>query len=183
LVSLQNCSVKALCKALTFRLQQQITTLIDIDQMGFLNGRSISENFVYVTELVQTCFRRKAPTVVLKLDFAKAFDSISCSSLRSVMLVGPPFGVTSSMTSSPHHARRSSSTVFRAGGFGACGACSRVTPYRLTHSSFVADVLQRLAWRDDVLMHPLVDGAPCPVLQYAAAPSSLCALTLRLRVA
>jgi hypothetical protein len=30
-----------------------------------------------------------------------------------------------------------------------------------------ADVLQRLVRRDDDLMHPLVDGAPCPVLQYA----------------
>jgi hypothetical protein len=30
-----------------------------------------------------------------------------------------------------------------------------------------ADVLQRLVQRDDVLQHPLVDGAPCPVLQYA----------------
>lgn len=31
----------------------------------------------------------------------------------------------------------------------------------------VADVLQRLIQTDDVLQHPLVDGAPCPVLQYA----------------
>jgi hypothetical protein len=30
----------------------------------------------------------------------------------------------------------------------------------------VACVLQRLVRRDDVLLHPLVDGAPCPVLQY-----------------
>jgi hypothetical protein len=79
-VSLQNCSVKTLCKALTFRLQQQIGALIDVDQTGFLTGWSISENFI-ATELVQTCYRRKAPTVVLKLDFAKAFDSVSWSSL------------------------------------------------------------------------------------------------------
>lgn len=30
-----------------------------------------------------------------------------------------------------------------------------------------ADVLQRLIRCDDVLQHPIVDGAPCPVLQYA----------------
>jgi hypothetical protein len=35
-------------------------------------------------------------------------------------------------------------------------------PFLLT-----ADVLQHLVRRDDVLLHPLVDGAPCPVLQYA----------------
>jgi hypothetical protein len=30
-----------------------------------------------------------------------------------------------------------------------------------------ADVLQRLTHHDNVLQHPLVDGSPCPVLQYA----------------
>jgi hypothetical protein len=69
--------VKALCKALTFRLQGQIGKIVDVDQTGFLAGRSIAENFVYATELVQTCFCRRAPCVVLKLDFAKAFDSVS----------------------------------------------------------------------------------------------------------
>jgi hypothetical protein len=41
-----------ICKALTSRLQQQIGALVDIDQTGFLAGRSISENFVYATEMV-----------------------------------------------------------------------------------------------------------------------------------
>jgi hypothetical protein len=85
-VSLQNCDMKILCKALTSRLQQQIAQIIDIDQSGFIAGRSISENFVYATEMVQCCFKRAAPTLVLKLDFAKAFDSIDWGSLRRVML-------------------------------------------------------------------------------------------------
>jgi hypothetical protein len=75
-VSLQNCSMKAVCKALTTRLQSQIGSLIDENQSGFLSGRSISENFVFATEMVQCCYKRKTPTVILKLDFSKAFDSI-----------------------------------------------------------------------------------------------------------
>jgi hypothetical protein len=51
-VSLQNCSVKALYKALTSRLQNQIGALVDENQSGFLSGQSISENFVFATELV-----------------------------------------------------------------------------------------------------------------------------------
>ena len=43
--------------------------------------------FVYATELVQCCYQRKAPTVVLKLDFAKAFDSVDWAGLMSVMEV------------------------------------------------------------------------------------------------
>ena len=68
--------MKILTKVLTARLQAQIQKLIDVDQTGFLRGRSISENFVYATELVQCCYKRKKPAVVLKLDFAKAFESV-----------------------------------------------------------------------------------------------------------
>ena len=49
---------------------------MDENQSGFLSGRSISETFVFAMELVQCCFKRKTPTLVLKLDFSKAFDSI-----------------------------------------------------------------------------------------------------------
>jgi hypothetical protein len=85
-VSLQNCSMKMICKALTTRLQSQIPLLVDVDQSGFVAGRSISENFVLATEIVQCCHARKAPTIVLKLDFAKAFDSINWGSLRTVLI-------------------------------------------------------------------------------------------------
>ena len=84
-VSLQNCSVKTVCKTLTSRLQAQIGSLADENQSGFLSGRSISETFVFATELVQCCFKRKTPTLVRKLDFSKAFDSIDWLSLRTIM--------------------------------------------------------------------------------------------------
>jgi hypothetical protein len=59
---------------MTTQLQRDIPRLIDVDQTGFIKGRSISENFIYALELVQCCNRQKLPTLVLKLDFAKAFD-------------------------------------------------------------------------------------------------------------
>ena len=52
-----------------------------MDQTGFIKGRSISENFVLATELVQCCHKRRAATLVVKLDFAKAFDSVNWTSL------------------------------------------------------------------------------------------------------
>lgn len=58
---------------------------MDVDQTGFIRGRSISENFVYATELVQYCHRNKKPTIVLKLDFAKAFDSVSWASVLHIL--------------------------------------------------------------------------------------------------
>jgi len=75
-ICLQNCSIKILAKALTRRLQKEIRKLIDLNQSGFLKGRSISETFVFAAELVQTCKKRKLPALVLKLDFAKAFNTV-----------------------------------------------------------------------------------------------------------
>ena len=84
-ISLQNCPVKILTKILTTRLQHQIQALVDTDQTGFIRGRSISENFIYAAELIQCCHRRRRPTIVLKLDFAKAFDSVNWCSLMKIM--------------------------------------------------------------------------------------------------
>ena len=86
-VSLQNCPVKILTKLLTSRLQLQIARLIDVDQTGFIiKGRSISENFVLAKELVQLCHKRRVPTLVIKLDFAKAFDSVNWATLLRILL-------------------------------------------------------------------------------------------------
>jgi hypothetical protein len=70
LVSLQNCSLKTICKTL----------------ISWLHAwPGISPNIVYATEIVQWCHKRKAPVVVLKLDFAKAFDSIDWCSLHVLL--------------------------------------------------------------------------------------------------
>ena len=67
------------------RLQREITKIVALDQTGFIRGRSITENFVLATELVQCCYKRKIPTIVLKLDFAKAFDSVNWDSLIRIL--------------------------------------------------------------------------------------------------
>ena len=76
---------KIAAKILTTRLQQEISALIDLNQTGFLKGRTIAENFVYAAELLQVCHKRKVPTLVLKLDFAKAFDTVNWQGLLRVM--------------------------------------------------------------------------------------------------
>jgi len=67
--------VKPISKVLTSRLQNQIQSLVALDQTGFIKGRSISENFILATELVQCCYKRKILTLVIKLDFVKVYDS------------------------------------------------------------------------------------------------------------
>nr|XP_020167362.2 uncharacterized protein LOC109752860 [Aegilops tauschii subsp. strangulata] len=65
---------------------KQIGGIIDVDQSGFLAGRSISENFVYAAEVIQCCHKRGAPALVFKLDFAKAFDSVNWGALRRILM-------------------------------------------------------------------------------------------------
>jgi hypothetical protein len=77
LISLRNCCLKIHTKCLTLRLRDLIPFLVHPDQTGFISGRSIAENFVYAADIVQTCHKRSAPAAVFKLDFRKAFDSIS----------------------------------------------------------------------------------------------------------
>lgn len=84
-ICLQNCMVKILAKSLTCRLQKEIGNLIDLNQTGFLQGRSISETFFFTADMVQACNKRKIPTLVLKLDFAKAFDTVNWAGVDSIL--------------------------------------------------------------------------------------------------
>ena len=72
-------------KSLASRLQPLIPHLVHADQTGFIKGRSISENFVYAADIIQSCHKRKAPSIVLKLDFRKAFDTINWVALDAVL--------------------------------------------------------------------------------------------------
>jgi hypothetical protein len=80
-ICLQNTTVKVIAKVLTLRLQKEISTLVDDHQTGFLQGRSIAESFIHAVELTQLCHKRKKPSLVIKLDFTKAFDTVSWDDL------------------------------------------------------------------------------------------------------
>lgn len=84
-ISLQNCPMKIISKGLTTRLQHRIIDLVSDYQTGFIKGHNITDSFMLAAELIQCCHKRKVPTIVLKLDFKKAFDSISWDALDTIM--------------------------------------------------------------------------------------------------
>jgi len=69
--------VKFITKVLAARLQQEIKYLVDQDQSGFVRKRCMADNFMYAADIIQCCRQRKRKTIILKLDFTKAFDTIS----------------------------------------------------------------------------------------------------------
>jgi hypothetical protein len=77
--------MKIITCILTSHLQPFIEQLVAFEQSGVIAGRCITDNFLYVAELVQCCRLCKTSTIALKLDFRKAFNSVSWSSLDAVL--------------------------------------------------------------------------------------------------
>lgn len=84
-VSLIHSFAKIFCKLLANRLGPELQKLISCTQSAFIQGRSIQDNFLYVQNTIKNAYKKNIPLVFLKLDFAKAFDSVHWPYLIDVM--------------------------------------------------------------------------------------------------
>jgi hypothetical protein len=84
-ISLTNVCVKFLTKLAANRLQGKILGCIHKNQYGFLRNRSIQDCLAWSFEYLYLCQISKRPIVILKLDFAKAFDTIEHEAILKVM--------------------------------------------------------------------------------------------------
>ncbi|KAE8782766.1 hypothetical protein D1007_43816 [Hordeum vulgare] len=171
-MSLQNCLIKIVSKCLATRAQPFIPYIVHQDQSRFIKERGIAHHFTYVADIVQTCFKRKKSTIVLKLDFQKTFDSVSWQLLETVLKAkGFP---TLWRDWISNIKKTSQSAVLLNGNPGSWIQCKKglrqgdpTSPYLFI---IVADILQRLilqASANGLLSHPLDSAIPCPVIQYA----------------
>ena len=76
-ISLIQSIPKLVSKMLAARLAPEINYLVTHNQSAFIRGRSIQDNFLYVTNVLKAAHSAKTHLVFLKLDVAKAFDSVS----------------------------------------------------------------------------------------------------------
>jgi len=80
-ISLVHSFGKLLTKILANRLAPFLDSLISTNQSAFIRGRCIHDNFILVQQTVKVLHRQKVPSLFLKLDISKAFDSVSWSFL------------------------------------------------------------------------------------------------------
>jgi hypothetical protein len=90
-ISLVHSFAKLFSKLIENRLRPKMELLVSQNQSAFIKGRNLHDNFLLVRQLARKINRRKEPGVLLKLDLARAFDSLSWAfSLRSAEENGFP---------------------------------------------------------------------------------------------
>jgi hypothetical protein len=76
-ISLVHCIVKLIAKVMSLRLAPVLPTLVSPNQSAFIKGRAIHDNFMLVQQMAKSFHNANTPTVLLKLDIARAFDTVS----------------------------------------------------------------------------------------------------------
>lgn len=86
-ISLLNCRVKLLTKLLAVRLQGIVLKIIHMNHYGFIKHRTIQDCVAWSFEYIHQCHHSRREIVIVKLDFAKAFDTIEHSTIISMLQV------------------------------------------------------------------------------------------------
>lgn len=76
LISLIGGLYKIISKLLSLRMKVVLGTLVGDSQSAFLTDRNILDGVVILNEVVEDAKRTKEARLVLKVDFAKAYDSV-----------------------------------------------------------------------------------------------------------
>ncbi|XP_057432616.1 secreted RxLR effector protein 78-like [Lotus japonicus] len=67
---------KIVSKIISKRLKHVLSKLIDVNQFAFLGERNMMDSVLIVNEIVDEAKRKKKPTIIFKVDYEKAYDSV-----------------------------------------------------------------------------------------------------------
>lgn len=84
-ISLIHSIAKIITKILSMRLATALKHVISPARTAFQKGKCIHDSYMYVQGCVKAPHREKKPALLLKLDIAKAFDSLSLEYLLELL--------------------------------------------------------------------------------------------------
>lgn len=84
-INLVGCLYKVLSKVLANRLKKVLNKIISPSQTAYVEGRSILDGPLILNEIISWAKKSNNHLLIFKVDFDKAFDSLSWSFLNSVM--------------------------------------------------------------------------------------------------
>nr|GEY85333.1 RNA-directed DNA polymerase, eukaryota, reverse transcriptase zinc-binding domain protein [Tanacetum cinerariifolium] len=84
-ISLIRCIYKVVMKILANRLAMVITDLVSDTQSAFVSNKQILDGPFILNELIAWCKRKKKQSMIFKVDFAKAYDSVRWDYLLDVL--------------------------------------------------------------------------------------------------
>ena len=77
LISLTNADYKILAYILSNQLSDHLSDVIAVNQMAYMSGHFIGTNIRYVQDTISYFAEQSADSIILFLDYKKAFDSVS----------------------------------------------------------------------------------------------------------
>jgi hypothetical protein len=171
-ISLLNICLKLITKLLANRLQERVLELVHINQYGFLKSRTIQDCVGWAYEYIHQCKQSSQESIILKLDFAKAFDTVEH---EAIMKDFAALGFDPKWLQWMHMIMSSgTSSILLNGVPGKKFPCRRgvrqgdlLSPHLF---NLMADILQQMlkqAYQSRPLVHPLHQGAQLTVLQSA----------------
>ena len=86
-ITITNTDYKILSKCLAKRMQKVLDKIINPNQSGFMKGRNIADHIRLIDDAINLSNKFDTPGLLVSLDFAKAFDSISKASILSALQV------------------------------------------------------------------------------------------------
>lgn len=85
-ISVINTVVKIITKVFANRLQAHLPLLVAQNQTAFVKGRSMMESFLVAREFLTFYKTQKLPTILYKVDFEKAFDTVDWCFLTNLLI-------------------------------------------------------------------------------------------------
>ncbi|GJX63412.1 RNA-directed DNA polymerase, eukaryota, reverse transcriptase zinc-binding domain protein [Tanacetum coccineum] len=84
-ISLIGCQYKIIGKILANHLSMVIDDIISQEQSAFIKGRQITDGPLILNEIISWCKSKKMQSLLFKVDFQKAFDSVCWDHLDDIL--------------------------------------------------------------------------------------------------